>query len=79
MDEIVGRNPVLEALRAGRKINKLVIAKGAKGNVIRDIKNLPRPRVFLAMRLTAPPLQILLLCPTTKASWHLENPSSRSG
>ncbi len=44
MDEIVGRNPVLEALRAGRKINKLVIAKGAKGNVIRDIKKLAKAK-----------------------------------
>ncbi len=40
MDEIVGRNPVFEALRAGRKISKLVIIKGAKGNIIRDIKKL---------------------------------------
>ncbi len=31
MDKIEGRNPVMEALRAGREIDKILIAKGTKG------------------------------------------------
>ena len=30
---IIGRNPVIEALRSGRDINKIWIAEGAKGQV----------------------------------------------
>lgn len=33
MEQIVGRNPVIEALRAGRTLNKIVIAKGVTGSV----------------------------------------------
>lgn len=33
MEQIVGRNPVIEALRAGRTINKIVFAKGVTGSV----------------------------------------------
>ena len=39
-DQIEGRNPVLEALRAGREINKLLVAKGAQEGSIRQILSL---------------------------------------
>jgi 23S rRNA (guanosine2251-2'-O)-methyltransferase len=35
--QIEGRNPVLEALRAGRQINKLLVAKGAREGAIREV------------------------------------------
>jgi len=31
MDNIVGRNPVMEALKSGREIDKIFIAKGTEG------------------------------------------------
>lgn len=37
-DRIVGRNPVLEALRAGRPIHKLLIARGATEGSVRVIR-----------------------------------------
>jgi len=30
---IIGRNPVMEALRAGREIDKLIVGKGAEGSI----------------------------------------------
>ncbi|MDR2132279.1 MAG: 23S rRNA (guanosine(2251)-2'-O)-methyltransferase RlmB [Clostridiales Family XIII bacterium] len=33
MDKIIGRNPVLEALRAGRGFDRLLVQKGAAGSV----------------------------------------------
>lgn len=35
--QIEGRNPVLEALRAGREINKLLVAKGNREGSIREV------------------------------------------
>lgn len=32
-EQIIGRNPVIEALRAGRTLNKIVMAKGLTGSV----------------------------------------------
>lgn len=40
--QIVGRNPVLEALRAGRDINKLLVAKGATEGSIRQVISMAR-------------------------------------
>lgn len=37
-DKIFGRNPVLEALKGNRSINKLLIAKGAAGGSLSEIK-----------------------------------------
>ena len=38
-DKIVGRNPVLEAIRSGREIGKLLIKKGgAEGSINAIIK-----------------------------------------
>ncbi len=41
---IAGRNPVMEALRAGRVIDKVVVLYGAKGAAIEKIKVLARQR-----------------------------------
>lgn len=40
--QIEGRIPVLEALRAGREINKLLVAKGAKEGSIREVLGVAR-------------------------------------
>jgi len=40
--QIEGRNPVLEALRAGREINKLLVAKGAQEGSIREVLGVAR-------------------------------------
>ncbi len=43
MNEIIaGRNPVLEALKAGTPIEKIVILYGVRGNVIEKIKSLAK-------------------------------------
>ncbi|MGB9904421.1 MAG: 23S rRNA (guanosine(2251)-2'-O)-methyltransferase RlmB [Desulfotomaculales bacterium] len=41
---VAGRNPVREALRGGRSINKILLAKEVEGRVIRDIKQLAREK-----------------------------------
>ncbi len=40
--QIEGRNPVLEALRSGREINKLLVAKGSREGSIREVISLAR-------------------------------------
>ena len=37
MDDVVGRQPVLEALRSGQEINKILVAKGPRQGSIREI------------------------------------------
>ncbi len=39
---IVGRNPVREALRAGRALNKIILASGAKNEIIKEIVKLAK-------------------------------------
>ncbi|MDX9871802.1 MAG: 23S rRNA (guanosine(2251)-2'-O)-methyltransferase RlmB [Clostridia bacterium] len=46
-DYIYGRNSVLEALRAGRPINKLMVAKGSAHGSIREITALAKERNIL--------------------------------
>ncbi len=41
---LAGRNPVREALRGGRPINKLLLAKGVTGGVINEIYRMARER-----------------------------------
>jgi 23S rRNA (guanosine2251-2'-O)-methyltransferase len=41
---IIGRNPVLEALRAGTKIEKIFILHGVHGNAIKNITTLARQK-----------------------------------
>jgi len=40
--QIEGRNPILEALKAGREINKMLVAKGSREGSIREILALAR-------------------------------------
>ncbi|MBP2018387.1 23S rRNA (guanosine2251-2'-O)-methyltransferase [Symbiobacterium terraclitae] len=42
--QIEGRNPVLEALRAGRALNRLLVARGAREGSIRQVVALARER-----------------------------------
>ena len=42
MGEIFGRNPVLEALKAGTTINKLIVAKGEQKGSIQEILRLAK-------------------------------------
>lgn len=43
-EQVYGRNPVLEALRAGRPLNKLLIARGDRHGSIHQIMTLARER-----------------------------------
>ncbi|WP_083765175.1 23S rRNA (guanosine(2251)-2'-O)-methyltransferase RlmB [Heliomicrobium modesticaldum] len=43
-DLLAGRQPVMEALKSGRAINKLVVAKGAREGSIREILGMARDR-----------------------------------
>ncbi|HHY15914.1 MAG TPA: 23S rRNA (guanosine(2251)-2'-O)-methyltransferase RlmB [Firmicutes bacterium] len=47
MSSIAGRQPVLEALRSGREINRLLIAKGQRKGSIRQILTLAEKRGVL--------------------------------
>lgn len=44
---IAGKNPVLEALRSGREINKLWIAEGVKKTGVNELLDLARERGVL--------------------------------
>lgn len=44
---IAGKNPVLEALRSGREMNKLWIAEGVKKAGIQELLDLARERGVL--------------------------------
>lgn len=44
MGEIVGRQPVIEALRSGQEINKILVAKGPRQGSIREIIALAREK-----------------------------------
>ncbi|NPV74181.1 MAG: 23S rRNA (guanosine(2251)-2'-O)-methyltransferase RlmB [Pelotomaculum sp.] len=50
-DIIAGRNPVREALRANRPINKLLIAEGALTGSLREIYDLARERKIPVQRV----------------------------
>lgn len=57
MDKIEGRNPVIEALKGKRKIEKILIQEGIKGGKIEEIINAAKKRVsglkgFPAQNLT---------------------------
>jgi len=47
MDYIYGRNPVIEALRSGRPINRIMIAKGSNHGSIREITALAKQNNIL--------------------------------
>lgn len=42
--QVEGRNPVMEALRAGRPIEKILVAKGSREGAVRDILKIARER-----------------------------------
>ncbi len=44
MDKIEGRNPVMEALKAGREIDKILVAKGAAEGSIKKIIGMAKER-----------------------------------
>ena len=44
---IAGKNPVLEALRSGREMNKLWIAEGVKKTGVNELLDLARERGIL--------------------------------
>ncbi|MFA0814959.1 MAG: 23S rRNA (guanosine(2251)-2'-O)-methyltransferase RlmB [Anaerofustis sp.] len=49
-DKVIGRNPVKEALRSGRNINKLLVAQGETDHTIITIINMAKERnVFVQM------------------------------
>lgn len=43
-EQVYGRNPVLEALRAGRPLNKILIARGERHGSLRQVIGLARER-----------------------------------
>ncbi|MCM8900405.1 23S rRNA (guanosine(2251)-2'-O)-methyltransferase RlmB [Caldicoprobacter algeriensis] len=42
--QVEGRNPVMEALRAGKTIEKILVAKGSREGAVRDILKIARER-----------------------------------
>lgn len=47
MENLIGKNPVLEALRAGRPINKILLAEGSNKAYFKEIAALARERNIL--------------------------------
>lgn len=58
-ERIIGRNPVLEALRAGRPIHKLILAKGAQEGSIRQVRGLAREQGILVQEVDRARLDFL--------------------
>ncbi len=56
---VAGRNSVMEALKSGRAINKLLIAKGEKQGSIRDIIGLAREKGLIVQEVDAAKLDQL--------------------
>ena len=46
-DVIAGRNPVSEAIRSGRPIDKILVARGEKSGAVVGILPKPRTRAYL--------------------------------
>jgi len=51
LDKLEGRNSVLEALKSGRSINKIIIAKGEKEGSIRRIMTIAREKKIIIQEL----------------------------
>lgn len=51
MGDIVGRQPVLEALRSGQEINKILVAKGPRQGSIREIFALARDQAIVVQEV----------------------------
>ena len=87
-DIIEGRNAVLEALRAGRAIDKLYIARGETDRALGHIAGLARERGIAvsdcdrrkldAMSVTKAHQGVIAVCAATRA-WTTSSPSRRNG
>ncbi|HHU62136.1 MAG TPA: 23S rRNA (guanosine(2251)-2'-O)-methyltransferase RlmB [Natronincola sp.] len=51
MSDVVGRRPVLEALRSGQEINRLLVAKGQREGSIREILTLAQKRKIVVQEV----------------------------
>lgn len=51
---IVGRNPVMEALRSDREIEKLVVGKGAEGSIKKIVGMAKEKKIPITMRTSLP-------------------------
>jgi len=58
-EKLEGRNPVLEALKSGRTINKILIAKGDKHGSIREIIGLARSKGLVVQEVDRKKLDAL--------------------
>lgn len=58
-DQIIGRNPVLEALRSGRPINKLLVAQGAAKGSVLEILGVARDKKIQIQEVTRQHLDTL--------------------
>lgn len=58
-ERLEGRNPILEALKSGRTINKILIAKGEKHGSIREIIGLARSKGLLIQEVDRKKLDTL--------------------
>jgi len=58
-DQIIGRNPVLEALRGGRSIHKLLVAQGASKGSVLEILGVARDRRIPVQEVTRQHLDTL--------------------
>lgn len=59
-ETIVGRNPVFEALKAGRPINKIFIARASKPGSFREIINLAKEQDIVVQEVDAVKLDALV-------------------
>lgn len=58
-EKLEGRNPILEALKSGRTINKILLAKGEKHGSIREIIGLARSKGLLIQEVDRKKLDTL--------------------
>lgn len=50
-EQVEGRHPVLEALKSGREINKIMVAEGSEGGSLKEILALARERGIVVQRV----------------------------
>ncbi|EAX46653.1 RNA methyltransferase, TrmH family, group 3 [Thermosinus carboxydivorans Nor1] len=60
-DIIAGRNVVMEALRSGRAINKILVAKGERHGLMREIVGLAREQGLVVQEVDAAKLDALAM------------------
>ncbi|CAM5185554.1 23S rRNA (Guanosine(2251)-2'-O)-methyltransferase RlmB OS=Lysinibacillus sphaericus OX=1421 GN=LS41612_01015 PE=4 SV=1 [Lysinibacillus sphaericus] len=67
---IAGKNPVLEALRSGRDMNKVWIAEGVKKSGVNELLDLARERGII-VQFVPKKRSINYQMLTIKELWHL--------